>query len=134
MGPFLCGVETAKRFVNIRLHCIVSNLKRIRKRKMSTLPPWKKFPWRPWSARGVTRGERGAHFPGPRITMGAPNDCGVGRKVPTMSQVLLQCNTFASKRPQFRTWGRQTCFLPREPFNLVAPPWSASYYLRFSNW
>ena len=42
MGHFLCGVETVKRFVNIRLHCNVSNLKKIS--KMSTLHPLlKKF-------------------------------------------------------------------------------------------
>jgi len=42
MGHFLCGVETAKRFVNIRLHCNVSNQKKIS--KMSTLhTPWKNF-------------------------------------------------------------------------------------------
>ena len=29
MGHFLCGVETVKRFVNILLHCNVSNLKKI---------------------------------------------------------------------------------------------------------
>jgi len=28
-GHFLCGVETVKCFVNIRLHCNVSNLKKI---------------------------------------------------------------------------------------------------------
>jgi len=41
MGYFLCGVETAKRFVNIRLHCNVSNLKKIS--KMSTFHPLEKF-------------------------------------------------------------------------------------------
>jgi len=35
VGNFLCGVETVKRFVNVRLHCNVSNLKKIS--KMSTL-------------------------------------------------------------------------------------------------
>jgi len=34
---------------------------------------------------------------------------------------FLQCSTFASKRPQLRTWGRHTCFLPRAPSNLVTP-------------
>jgi len=34
---------------------------------------------------------------------------------------FLQYSTFASERSQFRTWGRQTCFLPRTPSNLVAP-------------
>jgi len=32
---------------------------------------------------------------------------------------FLQYSTFASERPQVRTWGRQTCFLPRAPPNLV---------------
>jgi len=41
MGNFLCGVETAKRFVNIRLHCSVSNLRKIS--KMSTFHPLEKF-------------------------------------------------------------------------------------------
>jgi len=38
MGLFLCGVETVKSFVNIRLHCDVSNLKKIS--KMLTFHPW----------------------------------------------------------------------------------------------
>ena len=37
----LCGLERVLRFVNVHLHCIVSNLKMIS--KMPTLPPWKKF-------------------------------------------------------------------------------------------
>jgi len=32
---------------------------------------------------------------------------------------FLQYSTFASESPQVRTWGRQTCFLPRAPSNLV---------------
>jgi len=36
MGRFLCDVERVKRFVNVHLHCIISNLKIIN--KMSTLP------------------------------------------------------------------------------------------------
>ena len=42
------------------------------------------------------------------------------RKVLRISQVL-QCSTFASERPQVRRWGRQTCFLPWAPSNLVMP-------------
>jgi len=34
---------------------------------------------------------------------------------------FLQCSKFASERPQVRLWGRQTCFLPRAPSNLVKP-------------
>jgi len=40
------GVERTKRFVNVHLHCIVSNLKRIS--KISMLPPLKKFCGCPW--------------------------------------------------------------------------------------
>jgi len=40
------GVERVKRFVNVHLHCIVSNLKSIG--KLSTLPSWKNFCGRPW--------------------------------------------------------------------------------------
>jgi len=40
------GVERIRRFVNIHLHCIVSNLKRVS--KFSTLPPWKNFCGRSW--------------------------------------------------------------------------------------
>jgi len=40
------GVEAVKRFVNVHLHCNVSNLKKIS--KMSTLPPWTHFCGHPW--------------------------------------------------------------------------------------
>jgi len=69
---------------------------------------------------GAKTRARAAQFPGHRIAMRAPNDRGGRQKVLTMSQVL-QCSTFASERPQVRTWGRQTCFLPRAPSNLVMP-------------
>jgi len=39
------GMERVKRFVNVYLHCIVSNLKRIS--KLWTLLPLEKFPRRP---------------------------------------------------------------------------------------
>ena len=32
---------------------------------------------------------------------------------------FLQYSTFASERPQVRTWGHQTCLLSRAPSNLV---------------
>jgi len=46
MGHFLCGVERVKCFVNIHLHCIYSNLKRVRKRL--TMSSWKKLFRRPF--------------------------------------------------------------------------------------
>ena len=43
-------------------------------------------------------------------------------KSPTnVTKYFLQCSTFASERPQVRTWWRQTRFLPRAPYNLVTP-------------
>ena len=54
------------------------------------------------------------------------NDEGQGAQLPGRRKVLtmsheLQCSTFASERPQVRTQGRQTCFLPRAPSNFVEP-------------
>jgi len=34
---------------------------------------------------------------------------------------ILQNSKFASERLKVRAWGRQTCFLPRAPCNLVTP-------------
>jgi len=59
--------------------------------------------------RGVTTGERGVQFPVRRITAGSSKS----------PKHFSQYSTFASERPQVRTWGRQTCFLPRAPSNLV---------------
>jgi len=44
-----------------------------------------------------------------------------GRKSQQYHKCFLQCSTFASERPQVRTRGRQTCFLPRASSNLVTP-------------
>jgi len=41
MRHYLCGVERVKRFVNVHLHCIVSNLQKIG--KMWKLPPVENF-------------------------------------------------------------------------------------------
>jgi len=46
------GVERVKRFVNVHLHCIVSNLSE-KIGKISTLPPWKSFCGRPWVPMGA---------------------------------------------------------------------------------
>ena len=64
------------------------------------------------SNQGVTKGARGAQFHWCRIAMGTLNDCGVCRKVPTMSQVLSSILCICFQRPQVRTCGCQTCFLP----------------------
>jgi len=43
------------------------------------------------------------------------------RKSQPYHKCFLQYSIFASERSQVRTWGRQTCFLPRAPSNLVTP-------------
>jgi len=62
----------------------------------------------------VTTGGKGHNCPGAKSLWGRWMTAG-RRKVLTMSQEL-QCSTFASGRPQVRTQGRQTCFLPRAQF------------------
>jgi len=42
---------------------------------------------------------------------------------------ILQYSKFASERSQVRTWGRQNCFLPRAPFNLVTPLYGMRAFL-----
>jgi len=44
-----------------------------------------------------------------------------GQKSQQCHKHFLQRSTFVSERPQVRTWGRQTCFLPQAPSNLVTP-------------
>ena len=73
------------------------------------------------ATQGCNEGARGEQFAGLQITMGAPNHCEGRHKVPTISQYFLQYITFASERSQVRTWGRQTCFFPGAPSNLVTP-------------
>ena len=50
-----------------------------------------------------------------------------------MSQVL-SIQHISSERPQVPTWGRQTCFLPRAPSNLVTPLLSAHAIASFLFW
>jgi len=69
------------------------------------------------------RNEEGkvAHLPGRQITIGTPNHCGGRRKYQQYHKCFLQYSIIASERSHVRTWGRQTCFLPRAPSNLVTP-------------
>jgi len=57
-------------------------------------------------------GQEEYNIPGAESLGGTP-------KVPTMSQVLFSIHYICFRRPQVRTWGCQTCFLPRAPSNLV---------------
>ena len=81
------------------------------------------------SNQGRNDGVKGHNSPGAESLWGR-------RKVLTILQEL-QCSTFASVRPQVRTYGRQTCLLPRMPSNPVTPLKLAPFFLRdtisFSN-
>jgi len=44
-----------------------------------------------------------------------------GKKSQQCHTHIFQNSTLASERPQVRTWGRQACFLPQAPSNLVTP-------------
>ena len=63
------------------------------------------------------RNERGKGdtIPGRRVTMGHRMTAGGTAKCQQCHKYFLQYSTFASERPQVRTWGRQTFFLPRAP-------------------
>jgi len=65
--------------------------------------------------RGIPRGSKGGTI------LRAPNHCGGVQKSHQCHKYFLQYSIFASGRPRVRTWGRQTCFLPRAPSNLVMP-------------
>ena len=56
----------------------------------------------------------GHNSPGAESLLGA-------KKSQQCDKHFFQNTTFASERPQVRTWGRQTCFLPQAPSNLVTP-------------
>jgi len=70
----------------------------------------------PEVSRGVQEGPipRGPNHCGGRITVGA-------KKSHKCQKHFFQKSTFASERPQVRTWGHQTCFFPQAPSNLVTP-------------
>jgi len=64
-------------------------------------------------SRGLTRGARGLNSQGAKSLWGR-------RKVPRMSEVLSSTAHLLPKGPRFEK-GRQTCFLPRAPSNLLTP-------------
>jgi len=65
--------------------------------------------------RGVMSGFKGGAIPR------APNDCGGAENPQQCHKHFLQYSKFPSIRPQMQLWGRQICFLPRAPSNLVTP-------------
>jgi len=73
------------------------------------------------AARGVTSGAMGVQFLGRRITAGGAESCVGRRKLPIIHKYFLHYSTFAPKDLRFEHGGRQTCFLPLAPSNLVTP-------------
>ena len=59
-------------------------------------------------------GARGHNSPGIESLLG-------GKKSQQGHKHFFKSTTFASERPQVRTWVQQTCFLPQAPSNLVTP-------------
>jgi len=62
-----------------------------------------------------------AQFPGRRITMGVRNDCGERQKSQQCHKYFLQYSTFASARPQVRTWGAKFCSCPGRHLTSLCP-------------
>jgi len=83
---------------------------------------WNKSLWLKQSVSGIRGVTRGSQFPGPQITAGGLRITAAGaEKSQHYHKYFLQNSTFASKKHQVRTWGHQTCFLPRAPSKLVTP-------------
>jgi len=69
---------------------------------------------------GRNEGASGAQSVGCRIISGSAESLQEAPKSPNnITSTFFTYGTFASERPQVRTLGRQTCFLPRAPSNLV---------------
>jgi len=91
---------------------------------VSTMP--RKGNWRHYTNRatdqGRNEGGKGVTIPRvPNHAGGRQMTAGDAEKSQQSHKYFLQYSTFATGRPQVRKWGRQTCFLPRAPSNLVAP-------------
>jgi len=72
------------------------------------------------TARGVTRGSREHNSPGAESLWGRRMTEWGAKKSQPCHKYFLQYSAIASRRPRVQTWGRQTCFLPRAPSDLVA--------------
>jgi len=74
------------------------------------------------AGRGITRGWQGGHnYPGAQSLRWVRNDCERCWKVQRMWQVLSSIQQITSDQYQIPIWGRQTCFLPQTPSNLITP-------------
>jgi len=79
---------------------------------------------------GRTSGRQRDTISGRRTTAVAP------KKNQQCHTFFLQYSTFASERPQVRTWGCRICFLPWEPSNLVTIlyAWFLCICLKTASW
>ena len=74
--------------------------------------------------RSVTRGHNSwapNRYGGAQSLRGRPIPADGAEKPWHCHKYCLQYSTFNSEKPQVRTWGRQNCFLPWAPSNLVTP-------------
>jgi len=79
-----------------------------------------------FNQQGRNRGDKGGAIPpapdhsvGTEILRGRRMIVGVPKSPQQCHKHFLQYSTFSSERPQVRTWGCQTCFLPGALFVLV---------------
>jgi len=72
-------------------------------------------------ALGCSEGSKGGAILRVPSQYGAPNHSEGAEKSPKCHKYFLQYSEFASERAQVRICGRQICFLPRTPHNLVTP-------------
>ena len=78
--------------------------------------PENKIAWPPGRNKGM---QGGSNSPGTESLWERQITAGDAEKPQQCHKYFLQYSTFASERPQFRKWGRQTCFLTRAPSNIV---------------
>ena len=72
-------------------------------------------------SRGVTRGGKGGATPRAPSNYGGAKSVRGRLEVPTMSQALSSLQKSCFGKTSVSNMGRQTCFLPRAPSNLVTP-------------
>ena len=76
--------------------------------------------WCPHNRGVTTEVQGGRNSPGAESLWGRQITAGGAEKSQQCHKYFLPYSSFASERPQVRTWGgRQTCFLPRAPSDLV---------------
>ena len=70
---------------------------------------------------GHREGGKGTKFPGRRITVEGPNDCGGRQKSQQCHKYFLQYSTFVSARPRVQRWGGELASRPERYVTSLHP-------------